>query len=139
MKRPPLQRMLEFGLYVDYVERAADFYARVFGFRALMLNERIGVLDVEGKQILLLFKHGASTEPMKVPGGVIPPHDGEGTSHIAFAIQERDVSHWEGWLREQALEIESKVAWEEGGQSLYFRDLDGHLLELATPGVWETY
>ena len=131
--------MLEFGLYVEDVARAADFYARVLGFRALTLNERIGALDVEGNQILLLFKLGASIEPMEVPGGVLPPHDGEGTSHVAFAIQESDLAHWEGWLREQALEIESKVVWEGGGQSLYFRDLDGHLLELVTPGVWETY
>ena len=131
--------MLEFGLYVDDVARATDFYARVLGFRALVLNERIGALDVKGKQILLLFKRGASAEPVELPGGVLPPHDGEGTSHVAFAIQESDLGHWEGWLREQALEVESKVAWEAGGQSLYFRDLDGHLLELATPGVWETY
>ena len=30
----------------------------------------------------------------------------------------------------------SVVVWEAGGRSLYFRDPDGHLLELATPGVW---
>ena len=131
--------MLEFGLYVEDVARAADFYARVLGFRTLVLNERIGALDVEGKQLLLLFKRGASAEPVELPGGVLPPHDGEGTSHVAFAIHESDVGYWESWLRDQALEIESKVVWEKGGQSLYFRDLDGHLLELVTPGVWETY
>ena len=27
----------------------------------------------------------------------------------------------------------------EGGTSLYFRDPDGHSVEIATPGVWETY
>lgn len=26
-----------------------------------------------------------------------------------------------------------------GGCSVYFRDPDGHLLELATPGVWINY
>ena len=108
--------MLEFGLYVEDVARAADFYARVLGFRTLVLNERIGALDVEGKQLLLLFKRGASTEPVELPGGMLPPHDGEGTSHVAFAIQESDVGHWESWLREQTLDIESKVAWERGGQ-----------------------
>ena len=131
--------MLEFGLYAEDVARAADFYARIFGFRALLLHERVGVLDIEGRQILLLFKHGAAAESMELPGGVLPPHDGEGTSHLAFAIQKTDIVQWEAWLREQALEIESKVIWEKGGQSFYFRDLDGHLLELATPGIWETY
>ena len=139
MSRPPLQGMLEFGLYVKDVPRAADFYHLLFGFRVLISKERMAALDVEGKQILLLFKHGASSEPMNMPGGVLPPHGGEGTSHVAFTIQEGDVEPWERWLRERDVEVESKVEWEKGGRSLYFRDPDGHLLELVTPGVWETY
>ena len=139
MSRPPLQGTLEFSLYVKDVSRAADFYHLLFGFPVLLSKERIAALDVEGKQILLLFKHGASSEPMNMTGGMLPGHDGEGTSHVAFAIQKSDVEPWERWLREQNVEVESKVDWEEGGQSLYFRDLDGHLLELVTPGVWATY
>ncbi len=139
MSRPRLQGMLEFGLYVKDVSRAADFYHLLFGFPVLISKERMAALDVEGKQILLLFKHGASSEPMDMPGGVLPAHGGEGTSHVAFAIQQSDVEPWERWLREQDVEVESKVEWEEGGRSLYFRDPDGHLLELVTPGVWETY
>ncbi len=137
--RPPLQGMLEFGLYVADVRRAADFYQRVFGFRALISNERIAALDVERNQILLLFKRGASSEPVDMPGGVLPGHDGQGTTHFAFAIEESDMEPWEHWLSEQEVEVESKVQWERGGRSLYFRDLDGHLLEVASPGVWETY
>ena len=132
--------MLEFSLYVKDVSRASAFYQRLFGFPVLVSTERIAALDVEGKQILLLFKHGASSEPMTGPGGaLLPPHDGEGTSHLAFAIQERDVQQWEQWLREQDVEVESEIEWERGGRSLYFRDPDGHLLEIVTPGVWETY
>ena len=56
-----------------------------------------------------------------------------------FAIQESDVHPWEQWLHEQDVEVESEIEWERGGRSLYFRDPDGHLLELVTPGVWETY
>ncbi|MDQ3753396.1 MAG: glyoxalase, partial [Acidobacteriota bacterium] len=29
--------------------------------------------------------------------------------------------------------------WNRGGTSLYFRDPDNHLLELATPGLWAIY
>ncbi len=140
LNRPPVQGMLEFGLYVQDVSRAADFYHNLFGFPVLLSNERIAALDLEGPQVLLLFKQGASSEPMTVPGGgLLPPHDGEGTTHVAFAIQESDVEPWGRWLQEQEVEVESKVEWERGGRSLYFRDLDGHLLELVTPGVWETY
>lgn len=131
--------MLEFSLYVKDVSRAADFYHDLLGFPVLLSKERMAALDVEGKQILLLFKHGASSEPVNMPGGVLPGHDGEGTSHVAFAVRASDIAQWERWLLEQNVEIESKVEWEEGGRSLYFRDPDGHLLELASPGLWETY
>ena len=131
--------MLEFGLYVKDVSRAADFYPLLFGFPVLVSQEQMAALDVEGKQILLLFEHGTLSEPVNMPGGVLLPHDSEGTSHVAFAILESDVERWEGWLREHAVEVESTVEWDGGGRSLYFRDPDGHLLELVTPGVWETY
>ena len=42
-------------------------------------------------------------------------------------------------LGEQGVAIESKVEWPRGGASLYFRDPDGHLVELITPGCWEVY
>ena len=132
--------MLEFGLYVQDVSRASAFYHNLFGFPVLVSKERIAALDVEGKQILLLFKQGASSEPMTVQGGgLLPPHDSKGTSHLAFAIQESDVPQWERWLHEHDVEVESEIEWERGGRSLYFRDPDGHLLEIVTPGVWETY
>ena len=35
--------------------------------------------------------------------------------------------------------IESEVNWDRGGTSIYFRDPEGHSVELATPGVWEVY
>ena len=70
------------------VARASAFYQRLFGFPVLVSNERIAALDVEGQQVLLLFKHGASSEAMTVPGGgMLPPHDGEGTSHFGLCHQ----------------------------------------------------
>jgi catechol 2,3-dioxygenase-like lactoylglutathione lyase family enzyme len=49
------------------------------------------------------------------------------------------MAEWEGRLQERGIPIESRTTWSRGGTSLYFRDPDGHLLELATPGLWETY
>jgi catechol 2,3-dioxygenase-like lactoylglutathione lyase family enzyme len=46
---------------------------------------------------------------------------------------------WESWLREKGVAVEEKRSWETGGWSLYFRDPDRHLLELATPGTWSVY
>lgn len=55
----------------------------------------------------------------------------------AIAVVELDA--WEKRLAEKGIAVESKVKWERGGQSLYFRDPDGNLLELITPGAWTIY
>lgn len=136
---PRLQGMLEFGLYVEDVARSVEFYERIFGFATLFRDDRMAALDVEGRQVLLLFKRGASAERVETPAGVLPPHDGHGTSHAAFAIEASELERWERWLDENGLEIEGRMRWTRGGESLYFRDPDGHLLEVATPGLWETY
>jgi catechol 2,3-dioxygenase-like lactoylglutathione lyase family enzyme len=74
-----------------------------------------------------------------LPGGTIPPHDGHGPVHIAFSIAAEERAAWEARLTKAAVAIEGRTNWPRGGESLYFRDPDGHLLELATPGLWPGY
>jgi catechol 2,3-dioxygenase-like lactoylglutathione lyase family enzyme len=74
-----------------------------------------------------------------MPGGTIPPHDGSGPLHVAFAVSRDDLPAWETRLAAHALPIEGRTDWPRGGTSIYFRDPDGHLLELATPGLWPGY
>jgi catechol 2,3-dioxygenase-like lactoylglutathione lyase family enzyme len=89
-------------------------------------------LEAGPRQVLLLFRKGAST-------AIPSPHDGDGELHLAFAISAGELAAWEAWLAENGIAVEEKRGWELGGQSLYFRDPDRHLLELATPGVWSIY
>jgi len=89
-----------------------------------------------GTDVLLLFTQGGSNVPVAIPGGIIPPHETRGPGHLAFAISSDALATWRTRLREYGIEIESGVDWERGGTSLYFRDPDANLLELATPGVW---
>jgi len=131
--------ILETALHVDDLDAAIAFYKRLFAFEVMARDNRFCAFNVAGRDVLLLFKRGASTKPMPVPGGVIPPHDGQGRLHIAFSISAADLPAWEKRLAEEGIDIESTVDWPEGGRSLYFRDLDQHLLELATPGIWPIY
>ncbi|HLJ09678.1 MAG TPA: VOC family protein [Planctomycetaceae bacterium] len=131
--------ILETALHVRDLHRALEFYQRLFGFTVMVQDERLCALDVAGRDVLLLFKEGASGHPMHVPGGVIPPHDGHGRLHIAFSIAAADLAGWEDKLAAEKVDVESTVDWPEGGKSLYFRDPDSHLLELATPGIWPIY
>ncbi len=136
---PNVEGVLETALYVADVARAAAFYKSVFEFDELFADERLCALNVSNHQVLLLFKKGASNMPLVTPGGIIPPNDGDGDLHLAFAISKESLTAWEEWLESKGITIESKVGWARGGTSLYFRDTDNHLIELATPGIWEIY
>lgn len=132
-------QVLETALYTDDLPRAAEFYKRVFGFETLVANPRIVALDVAGRDVLLLFKRGATLVALESAGGTIPPHDGSGPTHFAFGIERGEIDEWASRLSALGVAIESKVEWDLGGVSLYFRDPDGHSVELATRGTWVTY
>jgi catechol 2,3-dioxygenase-like lactoylglutathione lyase family enzyme len=134
---PKLNGVLETALYVDDLERAARFYEDVLGLAALTSDSRFRAYDVGGRSVLLLFRRGATLETVTLPGGTIPPHDGHGPLHIAFAID--DLPAWELRLLESDIPVEGRTVWPRGGHSLYARDPDGHLLEFATPGLWTIY
>jgi catechol-2,3-dioxygenase len=136
---PRLAAVLETVLYVDDLDRAAAFYETVMGLDPLHSDARMRAFDVGGRGVLLLFLRGGTLEPVETPGGVIPPHDGAGPLHVAFAIEKAALSSWSEHLADHAIPIEGTTDWPRGGHSLYFRDPDGHLLELATPGLWKGY
>jgi len=136
---PQLAGVLETSLYVEDLERSIRFYREVMQFQKLVSDARFCALQAGQRQVLLLFKKGASTQPSVIAGGTIPSHDGSGQLHLAFAMSGQELEPWESWLEQHQVVIESKVRWECGGQSIYFRDPDAHLLELVTPGCWAIY
>ena len=136
---PEVSGALETCLYVEDLERAARFYKDLLGFRKLGSDDRFCVFSVADRHVLLLFKRGATAQPIFTPGGNIPPHDGTGQLHLAFSIPASELPAWEKHLAAQGVAIESKVHWPRGGWSIYFRDPDQHLVELVTPGCWPIY
>jgi catechol 2,3-dioxygenase-like lactoylglutathione lyase family enzyme len=130
--------IVETCINVAEIHRAREFYQSLFGFEAMVSDDRFCALRV-GSDVLLLFRHGGSNEPVVVAGGIIAPHETNGAGHFAFAISPDELAAWRTRMCERGVEIESEVRWERGGTSVYFRDLDDNLLELATPGVWPNY
>ena len=139
MPAPLINGVVETCLYSGDLPRSVWFYKDQLGLRLLESSERFCVLSVADKQVLLIFRSGGTMEPIPTPGGMIPPHDAAGQLHLAFAVSKEDLGGWEKHLTDRGIAIESKVTWPGGGQSIYFRDPDNHLLELATPGIWEVY
>ena len=136
---PATNGVKETCLHVEDLARAREFYERVMGFEVMVEDDKFCALHAGAESVLLLFLRGGSTEPKVLPGGVIPPHDGSGHMHVGFAVSREQLSEWEKHLRARGVAIESTMDWPRGGRSLYFRDPDGHLLEVLTPGVWPIY
>ena len=136
---PKLNGVVETALYVDDLARARGFYETVLGLTPLFSDSRLCAFDVGSRSVLLLFLRGSTLETVVMPGGTIPPHDGAGPIHIGLAIAAEDLPGWEERLRAHGVAIEGRATWRRGGTSLYFRDPDGHLLELLTPGLWTIY
>jgi catechol 2,3-dioxygenase-like lactoylglutathione lyase family enzyme len=132
---PRIDGVLETSLYVADLDRAHRFYAELFGLPTLFADDRMAALEVPGRQVLLLFKAGGSLD-IQLPDGGLPPHDGRGELHFALSIREEDLERWKQRLGAQGIPIELEKRWPRGGTSLYFRDPDRHLAELATPGLW---
>ena len=64
--------------------RSAEFYRKIFGFRMISdFRGRGCAVEAGSRQVLLLFKKGASSASIQ------SPHDGDGELHLAFAICRR--------------------------------------------------
>jgi catechol 2,3-dioxygenase-like lactoylglutathione lyase family enzyme len=134
---PTILEVTEAALYVDDLERALQFYTALFDRPVIRRTNRFATLRLTESQVLILFVRGASLEPAILNGGTIPAHDGSGPLHLCFGIGAGEIPAWEEHLRRLEITIEGRMTWTSGAQSLYFRDPDRHMLEVATPGVWD--
>jgi catechol 2,3-dioxygenase-like lactoylglutathione lyase family enzyme len=138
MPMPRVRRILETALDCGDLPRAAAFYTALLDVTPMLASERLVAIDAGEGTVLLLFQRGAASS-LLLPGGLVPGHEPGGPGHFAFAVDAAELPAWEARLGELGIAIESRVTWERGGVSLYFRDPENRLVELATPGLWPSY
>ena len=131
--------IVETCLHVDDLNRSRKFYSDLFGYPLMKSDERFCAFEVGNCQVLLLFLRGTDPEGTVLPFGIIPAHGTSGQAHLGFGVPAERLSAWRERLEQKGIAIESSLTWPDGGTSIYFRDPDGHLLELLTPGVWPNY
>jgi catechol 2,3-dioxygenase-like lactoylglutathione lyase family enzyme len=137
---PKLDGILETCIHTDDMVRAKAFYEGVLELESIYSDNRLTAYSVAGRDVLLVFRKGATGDATIMPGGgIIPGHGGNGALHVAFAVGKDQLAEWEAKLASRGVAIEGVHTWTRGGRSIYFRDPDGHLLELATPGLWSVY
>lgn len=133
---PLVEGLLETSLYANDLTRTATFYRDLLELKTLVDTPRLVAFEVPGRSVLLIFQAGATASDIADVNGVIPGHEGSGRLHLALSIAAADLDRWRARLADRAVELAGEYRWPRGGVSLYFRDPDGALIELATPGLW---
>jgi catechol 2,3-dioxygenase-like lactoylglutathione lyase family enzyme len=124
--------VVETAVYVDDLDGAEAFYRDVLGLAVLGKEPGRHVFCRAGDSDVLLLFLAAST----LVGDHLPAHGATGPGHFALGIRPNDLAAWRQRLRAHGVAIEKEMSWPRGGQSLYFRDPAGNLVELVTPGIW---
>jgi catechol 2,3-dioxygenase-like lactoylglutathione lyase family enzyme len=129
---PRLGGVFESALYVTDVERAVGFYRDMLGLRVLGdVDKDRGAAFAVGRTVLLVFR---AEETLK--GDRLPPHGATGTGHVAFLVEPEELDAWRRHLTERGVPIEMEHSFRNNPPSIYFRDPDENLLELAVFEVW---
>ena len=66
--------------------RARAFYEGVLGLTPIFEDKRLTAFGIAGRDVLLLFRRGSSTQTVDAGAAPSRSHDGSGPLHIAFAI-----------------------------------------------------
>ena len=126
-------RVYETVLYTSDVPAAVRFYAEVLGLRLVdRPDELSAAFRLDDGGMLLLF----DPERASAPGRFVPSHGSGGPGHVAFAVRPGELEAFAQALRSRSIEIEREIEWNQGGRSLYFRDVAGNSVELVEGELW---
>ena len=117
------------------LERTKSFYLDVLGMR--LVSQRVSDDDPDARHLwfgfgdkdsetLVSFLEYPDMEPGQVGVGT--------THHFALVVETADeMQTWLDYLRDRDVEC-SEVFERDGFRSIYLRDPDGHIIEIATRG-----
>lgn len=118
----PIRGVNHVTFSVSDLDASAAFYESVFGKEPLLQTEQMAYFDVGGLWLALNLQVG------------IPRSETvHSYTHVAFTLDTGDFEKMARHLESLGVALRPTREREEGeGQSLYFADPDGHLLEFHT-------
>ena len=119
---PPLLGLRHVALNVQNVAKAVEFYTKVLGMKLEWLPDQENAYLTSGTDNLALHQLPAGDQP----GPVQTVH------HIGFIVRApQDVDKWAERIRQNGIALaQEPKTHRDGARSIYFRDLDGLLIQL---------
>lgn len=118
-------------LYVDDLGVAEAFYHGKLGMPLISKVEGRHIFFRCGTSVLLCFL----PEVTKLESS-LPPHYAFGKQHIAFEVSKEDYPATKLMITTAGIPITHTQTW-KNGESFYFEDPFGHVLEIVPVGIWE--
>ncbi len=129
---PSLSHVKETCLYISDTAKTRAFYEGTLRLPCITEVPRQLVFFKVGEDRLLCFVPEFSRS-----NPTLPAHYARGPQHIAFEAPSSEAyDAWRAHIEAAGIPIEHETTWPTGRRSFYFRDPDGHSLEILEPGVW---
>jgi catechol 2,3-dioxygenase-like lactoylglutathione lyase family enzyme len=119
-------------IYIRDIDETKKFYEGRLGLSVYGIVEGSHIFFRAGNSMLLCFIKGAAAQQNN-----LPPHDASGQIHFALEVETGNYEICKRELISKGVSIEHEHNWGNSIKSFYFRDPDGHLVEVVEPGLWE--
>src|SRR3990172_2608357 len=101
---PPIEHLVEAGIYADDLNKAETSYRHVLGLKMLTKETGRHVFFRVGESVLLIFRAEATLK-----GGMLPSHGAQGPGHFALGIPTDSLDAWRKHLRDHGVQIEKEI------------------------------
>lgn len=119
-------------LYVKNLDRTEGFYHAKLELPVISKEAGRHVFFRAGTSVLLCFLADATRA-----SDTLPPHYGEGQMHLALEVSRKNYHQIKHQVQSAGILIEHIQPWDEENESFYFRDPDGHSIEVVPAGLWD--
>ena len=127
-----ITQIKETSLYIQDLDRTETFYHQKLSFPVISRKEGRHIFFKVGSSVLLCFLADVTKTDDK-----LPPHYGKGQIHLAFEVARKDYQGIKEQVQSQDITIEHEQHWYDDFYSFYFRDPDGHSLEIVQEDMWD--
>ena len=129
-----LKGIKETCIYSENLESLKKFYHGQLGLEIIDYSPGRHIFFRVGYSVLLAF-NPEDSKLKKSP----PAHFGHGPAHYAFEVDPLEYLEWKNKIKDLGIEIIDELIWKNGMESFYFKDPDGHILEIVPAGVWDNF